>query len=198
MASSLKKTRVVFQLPDVGSWFENIAVRASGTLLVTRVDVPEVWEVDPATGSGSLLATFPAPVGSITGITELTPDVFVVGAGQYNLGSGTVAGSYGVYLLDLSGGSPPSPKLVVQMPEVGLLNGLTTWDAETGAGGPTRSLAGCIGSTCLRASTPSSAATRPPWARPTRRPSRSASTASAWRPTGSSTSPTRCVRPSSA
>ncbi len=129
MATALKKTRVVFQLADIGTWFENIAVRPSGTLLATRLDVAELWEIDPATGSGSALVTFPEPLKSLTGITEVSPDVFAVGAGQYNLGAGTVAASFGVYLVDLNSASPV-PKLVTQIPEAGLINGMTTWGAD--------------------------------------------------------------------
>lgn len=133
--ASLKKTRVIFQLPNVGSWFENIAVRSTGTILATRVDVPELWEINPATGTGTAIATFPPPISTVTGITELTPEVFALGVGQYNLGTGTVPGSYSIWTLDLSSSSADGtyhPKLVTQIPEAGLINGLTTGDAGKG------------------------------------------------------------------
>jgi hypothetical protein len=133
--ASLKETHVVFQLPNVGSWFENIAVRSTGTVLATRLDAPELWEINPATGTGTVIATFPPPVASVSGITELAPDVFALGAGQYNLNTGPVQGSFSIWTLDLSSSSADgtySPKLVTQIPEAALINGLTTGDAAKG------------------------------------------------------------------
>jgi len=127
--ATTKPTRVVFQFPNVGSWLENIAIRPSGNILITRLDVPELWEVDPKTGSGFSIATFPAPLTSLSGVTEVTPDVFAVGTGVYKLGEGTVPGTYEVHLLDLNESSP-KPKLVTKINECGLLNGMTTWDAN--------------------------------------------------------------------
>jgi hypothetical protein len=82
--SSVKPTRVVFQLPNIGSWFENIAVTADGTILASRVDAPEVWAIDPATGKGEPWVTFPAPLSSATGIAELKDGLFALGAGRYD------------------------------------------------------------------------------------------------------------------
>lgn len=120
-------SRVLFQLPNVGSWFENIAITSTGTILATRVDVPEVWSVDPATGEGKSLFTFPAPLTSLTGIAELKPNLFAVGAGQYDLAKGTIPGTWGVWTVDLSDPSKP-PAQVATIPPVGLLNGMATWD----------------------------------------------------------------------
>jgi hypothetical protein len=122
--------KTVFQLDHKPTWFENIAVRANGTLLVTRLDVPELMEVDPVTGSGKTIATIPGSK-SLTGINELTPDVFTVGAGDYDLASGTVIGSYCLWLVDLTGAEPSLRQVTEKMPGVGLLNGTTTWDETT-------------------------------------------------------------------
>jgi hypothetical protein len=91
--SSVKPSRVVFQLPNVGSWFENIAVAADGTILASRVDAPEVWKVDPTTGQGEKWVGFSAPITSATGIAELKDGLFAIGVGIYDLAKGgAVAG----------------------------------------------------------------------------------------------------------
>jgi hypothetical protein len=123
-------TRTIFQLPNVGTWYENVAVRSSGTVLGSRLDKPELTEIDPATGKATALVEFPSPNNALTGITELTPDVFAIGAGQYSQEGGNVDGSWGLWTVDLSAANP-EPKQVVQLPEIGLLNGITTFDSNT-------------------------------------------------------------------
>jgi hypothetical protein len=128
-AAPTHKTEIVFQLDHKPTWFENIAVRPNGALLVTRLDVPELWEVDPKTGNGRVILSIDA-AKSLTGITELSPDVFAVAGGHYDLASGTVPGSYGIWIVDL--GSPePNGKLVTKIPDAGLINGIATWDYDT-------------------------------------------------------------------
>ena len=123
MPAACKKTRTVFQLPNVGSWFENIAVRLTGLLLVTRLDVPQLWQIDPTTGTGAALITFPPPITSLSGVVELTPNVFAIGAGQQNA-NGTIPGSWGVWTVDLTPAQPRPPRLLVQVREAALVNGL--------------------------------------------------------------------------
>jgi sugar lactone lactonase YvrE len=121
-----RRTRTVFQLPNVGSWFENIAVRLSGLLLVTRLDVPQLWQINPTTGAGAALITFPAPITSLSGIAEISPDLFAINAGQQDA-NGTVPGSWGVYTVDVSVAAP-KPKLLSNVREAALINGLAVWD----------------------------------------------------------------------
>ncbi|KAH8895630.1 hypothetical protein GQ53DRAFT_853660 [Thozetella sp. PMI_491] len=123
--------RTVFQAGVKPSFFENIAVRPNGALLLTRQDVNELWEVDPVTGTGKSLVTIPE-VASLTGISEISHDVFAVGGGIYRLANheGTVPHSYSVWVVDLTG---PEPKVRqgAKTPEIGHLNGTAPWDAET-------------------------------------------------------------------
>ncbi|KAF4435247.1 hypothetical protein FACUT_7351 [Fusarium acutatum] len=122
--------KTVFQLTSKPSFFESITVRPSGTLLVTRQDTNEIWEIDPASGNGKCVAAVP-DVASVTGLAQVLPDVYALGAGTYRLANheGTVPGSYSVWVIDLRG-TAPDMRLVVKMPEVGQLNGLAAWDAE--------------------------------------------------------------------
>ncbi|KAI7763197.1 hypothetical protein LZL87_012234 [Fusarium oxysporum] len=123
--------KTVFQLDFKPSFFESITVRPSGTLIVTRQDANEIWEIDPISGTGKCIVTVP-DVASVTGIAQVLPDVYAFGAGIYHLENhkGTVQGSCSVWVVDLRG-TAPDVRLVVKMPEVGQLNGLAAWDAET-------------------------------------------------------------------
>ncbi|KAK1749930.1 hypothetical protein QBC47DRAFT_395238 [Echria macrotheca] len=135
-------TKVVFQLPNIGTFFENIAVSADGSLLTTRVDAPEVWRIDPKTGEGSLLLTLPAPLRSATGIAELAPSVFALGAGIYDMtpeGGGPVPGSMEFWTFEfITPGDPVQAqstlRRVCAVPEAVLLNGLCKWDDTTAIG----------------------------------------------------------------
>ncbi|KAF4956530.1 hypothetical protein FSARC_11532 [Fusarium sarcochroum] len=123
--------KTVFQTDFKPSFFESITVRPSGVLLVTRQDVNEIWEIDPVSGTGKCIVTVP-DVASVTGIAEVLPDVYTFGAGTYRLDNheGTVPGSYSVWVVDLRG-TEPDVRLVGKIPEVGQLNGIAAWDAET-------------------------------------------------------------------
>ncbi|KAH2126514.1 hypothetical protein KXW34_003397 [Aspergillus fumigatus] len=109
--------RDIFQFPDNGSFIDNIAVRPDGTLLLTRIDVPEVWAVDPQTGSGELAYSFAqqssdsdsnsnSDITAVFGITEVEHDVFAVVAGKFALeGFAAEQGSFGVWKLDFNDNS---------------------------------------------------------------------------------------------
>jgi hypothetical protein len=132
-AATAPRMRTVYKHPDVGSWFENIAVRPSGGLLVTRIDTPELWAVDPDTGTASIVTSF-APGGSrsLMGITEVKSDVWVVGVGIFDQQNGGAQdGSWKIWLVDLSKGDDEPAKLVAKIPEAGMINGLTTWDENS-------------------------------------------------------------------
>jgi hypothetical protein len=122
--------QTVFQLDCKPSFFESITVGPSGTLIVTRQDNNEIWEIDSISGTGKCIVSVP-DVDSVTGIAQVLPDVYAFGAGFYRLANheGTVPGSYRVWVLDLRG-TAPDVRLVVKMTEVGQLNGLAAWDAE--------------------------------------------------------------------
>jgi hypothetical protein len=86
--------RDVWQFPN-NTWPENLAVRASGQLLVTLLSIPELYQVDP-TGAqqAQLIYHFPNATG-LTGITEVEKDVFVVISGNFSLATfSSTPGSY--------------------------------------------------------------------------------------------------------
>lgn len=132
----MASTKTLFQLSSQPTWFENISIRPNGTILATRLDVPEVWAIDPVTSSGSLLFRIPlhkdVPSQALTGICALRPDVFAIGAGIYDMtgGTGAKAGSFSVWLADLTGQEPRVTK-VTDTPEIAMINGMATWDENT-------------------------------------------------------------------
>jgi hypothetical protein len=134
MSTALRTSSVVFQLPNKGSWFENTAITSDGTILATLLDVPEVLAIDPDSKTGSTLLKFPAPITSVTGITEISPDVFALGVGQYDLAKGPVQGSWEIWTFSLAGGvseAQSSLRLICKTPDASLVNGITTWNSNS-------------------------------------------------------------------
>jgi hypothetical protein len=117
----------IYQFPNNGSWIENIAVRRNGQLLVTRLDVPELWSIDPKHRAASLLHSF-SEVTSLAGITEVREDVFAIAGFNFSTTTGqTYPGSGRILLADLSKQSP-SFKAFGNIPQSILLNGIATFD----------------------------------------------------------------------
>jgi hypothetical protein len=44
---------------DPQQWVENLAARSNGKILVTLLNTPQVWEIDPTCDSAELLHEFP-------------------------------------------------------------------------------------------------------------------------------------------
>jgi hypothetical protein len=134
MATALHSSSVVFQLPNKGSWFENTAVTSDGTILATLLDVPEVLAINPNSKTASTLLKFPAPITSVTGITEISPDLFALGVGQYDLAKGPVQGSWEIWTFSLADGASAaqsSLRLICKTPDASLVNGITTWNSKS-------------------------------------------------------------------
>lgn len=129
-AAAQNPVSTAFQLFEIGTWFENLAVRSDGSLLATRMDAPEIWHIDPATNTGDVQVTVPSTL-STTGITELTPDVFVFAVSNFSFVEpvGLTPGSLAVWKVDLNVGEY-EPELVAAFPEAEFLNGMATWDEK--------------------------------------------------------------------
>lgn len=120
----------LYQFP-IGSWLENIAVRSNGNLLLTRLDVPELWQLDPSSRGTAPERLVSVPdATSVFGIAEIAHDVFAFAAGNFSSDTGTVAGSWNVRKLDFTGGKEPRTSKIADVPSaVGPLNGLTVLPA---------------------------------------------------------------------
>lgn len=113
------------------AWIETVAVRSNGDILLARLDVPELWSVNPSTKAGSKLLSFTGGI-ALTGLTELSPDVFAVVVGNITVrGAISVkAGSWAVWKVDLTGSSPKA-NLVKAVPESGFFIGVTPFNNDT-------------------------------------------------------------------
>ncbi|KAL7928209.1 hypothetical protein V8C35DRAFT_333397 [Trichoderma chlorosporum] len=129
-----KALRDVVVFPN-DTWIENIAVRSNGNLLVTLLNVPEVWEVEPLSGSAELVYSFPNANASL-GIAEVEHDVFAVNVGSLS-GPGTgVPGSWSIWTLDYNKASPgskkPTRKEIIPIAPAVFLNGLVALSTKPG------------------------------------------------------------------
>ena len=107
-------TRLVYQFPN-GSRAENIAVRPNGDLLITRVDVPEIYLINPSSASpnATLLHRFSDKL-STSGIAETAPDTFAVITGNSSLQAGVftpVPGSFSIYSISFPSASSPTANI---------------------------------------------------------------------------------------
>ncbi|CZS96518.1 hypothetical protein WAI453_010004 [Rhynchosporium graminicola] len=77
--------RNIFMFPP-NHFIENIAVRSNSKLLLTSLSVNTLFSVDPtvATPNATVVHTFPTGHG-LMGITEVSPDIFVIVSGIWDL-----------------------------------------------------------------------------------------------------------------
>ncbi|KAF5488072.1 hypothetical protein CGCF413_v013076 [Colletotrichum fructicola] len=124
--STAMSTSVVFQLNQTGTWFENLAVRPNGQIVATRMDLGQLWLIDPFAKTGKKLVDVPGVISTI-GIAEYKPDVFAFGGGNFSLNPVSLAaGSMKVFSLDLTK-ELPVVTLITPLPNAGFANGLTAW-----------------------------------------------------------------------
>lgn len=100
---------------------ENIAVRPNGQLLVTNMNSPNLYAVDPIAKKSSTALAVSGAAG-LSGIGELTPDVFVVIGGSP---AGTA-----VHKVDFTSGTPVAT-LVKKIPNAKNMNGLAVFNNDT-------------------------------------------------------------------
>lgn len=131
VSSISRSTETIFSLPSVPSWFENLAYRPStDTVIATRLDIPQIWSINPATREGTLLANVTQTTGLI-GITQLTssPDTFIVASANF---SDTVQPNSSVlWDLTFSDDGCTSVRQAAAVPQMGLINGLARWNDHT-------------------------------------------------------------------
>ena len=131
------RTHEIYQFPNVGTWAENLAVRANGQLIITRLDQPIIQQVDPLTPGNEpvTIYTFPATLGAL-GITEYAPDIFAVITGNYSITTGTnPPGAFAVWKVDMRSYHGPGTATVTKITDLStalLPNGAATLDLIEG------------------------------------------------------------------
>ncbi|KAL7942777.1 hypothetical protein V8C42DRAFT_330351 [Trichoderma barbatum] len=125
--STLRDHRVIYQFSN-GTTIENVAIRPNGNLLVTLTDRPELYEVNPfSSKNAKLIHRFSEHLG-LLGITEVSPDVFTLNAGNFSLQTGPVQGSWAIWQVAFHNDLTKISK-VTDLPEAVLLNGMTTLES---------------------------------------------------------------------
>ncbi|KAG8623735.1 hypothetical protein KVT40_008711 [Elsinoe batatas] len=123
---------------DTGLELENIAVRRNGNLLLTAVGSNSLLEIDPRQPAYSTTVATILDVTSLTGITEISRDVFAVVAGNYTRQIPPQLGSFSLRAVDEST-YPASTSKIANIPTGGFLNGATAFPSsdERGKGNAT-------------------------------------------------------------
>jgi hypothetical protein len=134
------QVETLFQFPNNGSWIDNLALRSDGSILLTRLDTPEVWSVDATTGHATLVHSF-ANATSCFGISEIDDDVFAVVVGNFSTKTyKPTPGSFTVQQLDFNNfqataneqeTQKASVSHIAALPEAQALNGMTSFTKES-------------------------------------------------------------------
>ncbi|KAM3554040.1 hypothetical protein ARSEF4850_006636 [Beauveria asiatica] len=116
-----------------GTWVDNIAVRANGNLLVTLIDRPELYEINPfeRPTSAKLVYRFSEYV-SLLGTIQVGPEVFTVVAGNFTRQTGPEPETWAVWKADFSGGEEAHVSEVADIPGAVFLDGMVALDPEAG------------------------------------------------------------------
>lgn len=126
LITALAPTHLVYEAPK-GTWFENLAVRACGSILLTTTTSPDLWLINPFSPNPTpnLLHQF-TPGLETLGITETTPDTFQVVVANATLKTNTI------HTVSFPPSSDiPQTHLAATISEAGLLNGLVTLNPTT-------------------------------------------------------------------
>lgn len=128
---------VIHQFPKP-TWVENLAIRSdsSNDILCTIFTTPDLYLVDPSTGSATLLHSFPSILG-LLGIAQIGHDIFYVAGGNFSLTTlVSTPGSFAVWEVDIRGYDEHGVdgvkvNKIVDIKEAMLLNGATRLDSAS-------------------------------------------------------------------
>ena len=132
--TALFPTRLVYETPNP-TWFENLAVRRDGSILATTVTGPTLYLVRPDVRKQTpkVVEGFKFNTG-LLGITEITPDTFVVAGSNFSLEARAPApdSSY-LYLVTFSSRNSEGPTVTVagHFPKIALPDGILTLNDHT-------------------------------------------------------------------
>ena len=133
LSLALDPTRLVYQFPK-GTWIENLAVRPSGSLLLTLITTPDLYLLDPlaADPKPQLIHHFSSSLW-LTGITETDPNTYyLIGANATYKTLSPTPGSNRIYRVHFP--QPPNPpeiSVTAVVENAVFLNGLITLNPTT-------------------------------------------------------------------
>lgn len=121
--------RTLYQFPQKPTWLGSLVVRPTGPLLATLFTKPDLFTLDPSAPQPEpkLVHSFPGAQG-LTGITEATPDVYQLIAGNFSSKTeASVPGTLKMWSVDYSHGrKDPVVKQSADLGDVQLINGLAS------------------------------------------------------------------------
>ena len=132
--TALYPTKQIYQFP-IGTWLENLAIRPCGSILLTSLTSPSIYQINPFTNpvQETLIHNFTDATWTL-GITQTTPDTFYVIVANGTLQTvSVVPGSNRLYRVSFPQPFPHNPNppvevsLAATLPDAGLLNGATTF-----------------------------------------------------------------------
>ncbi|KAJ2997290.1 hypothetical protein NUW58_g689 [Xylaria curta] len=122
-------SRTIFQLDDSvpGSWFENIAIRQNGDLLVTLLQPSaSIYSIRrPLSDSPEISIISIENANGLLGIAETSPDIFAVVGGKFSSLAVPIPGTMAIWEINFRG-PKPTTRLVAELPEAGSLNGIAS------------------------------------------------------------------------
>ena len=127
-------TRLIYETPNP-TWFENLAIRRDGSILATTVTAPTLYLVQPDSRKQSpkVIEGFNYNTG-LLGITEITPDAFIVAGSNFSLTTRAPApkSSY-LYLVTFPRPDSQNPTVTVAayIPNIALPDGIVTLNDHT-------------------------------------------------------------------
>ena len=131
---TLFPTRLIYETPNP-TWFENLAVRRDGSILATTVTAPTLYLVQPNARNQTpeVIEGFTFNTG-LLGITEITPDTFIVAGSNFSLEARAPApnSSY-LYRVTFPRRNSQNPDVSVAafIPNVALPDGIVTLNDHT-------------------------------------------------------------------
>ncbi|KAG9186133.1 hypothetical protein G6011_02689 [Alternaria panax] len=129
--------RTVAQLSTVPTWLENIAARPNGDLLVTQLTPsPVLYTIrSPSSRNAALECIYQFHADNVTdllGITETTPDTYIIIAGNVTANATGYAGTFSVWQANFASStvSIPTVHKLANIPQAKLLNGATALPSD--------------------------------------------------------------------
>lgn len=123
----------------LGIWPENLNVRSNGQILVTLINRPEIFQINPFKQQDGTLIHYFEGKGSTLGIVETFPDVFHVIVGNFTTTPdfNGINGTFGVWQLDFTAESVDADSLavvthIVDISPAEALDGMEVLNHESG------------------------------------------------------------------
>lgn len=133
LTTALFPAKLIYEFPK-GTWLENLVVRPCGSILITTLTGPDLYQINPLlpNPTASLIHHFPTGLATL-GITETFPDEFYLILSNVTLPKVIVTpGTQRIYRIKFPfPTAQPEISLAASLPDAILLNGLTTLNPFT-------------------------------------------------------------------